>query len=157
MPRFQTSAIALVFFSTLAATQAWSANSPAGMHDPEALTCDAPELVLASKAAGHPVCMQNDLLAQTPSITSWPVADLPTGEGSPDAVSCRAPQQATGTRFLGPEVCARNAFWAKLQDAGCIISPGGRAILRSATTKKLNSLACHQIPGRYGVLPVTFF
>jgi hypothetical protein len=85
------------------------------------------------------------------------VVDLPAGEGSPEAVSCRAPQQATATRFLGPEICARNAFWAKLDKAGCVISPGGRAILRSGTTKNLNPLACHQIPGRYGVLPVTFF
>jgi hypothetical protein len=143
---------------------------PSGIHDPDALTCDAPQLVPLAKAVGWKICVQNSMLAAIgetgglnrggPAVRSFadlPISHEPTGAGDPDAVTCLDQQQQTGSRARGPIACAHNDFWAKLNAAGCILSPNARAIIRSGTTKNLNPLACTHIQGRNGILPPTFF
>ncbi|MBA2590228.1 MAG: hypothetical protein H0U98_16570 [Alphaproteobacteria bacterium] len=129
--------------------------APSGAADPEAITCNAPELVAASKERGWPVCVQNDMVGT--SLANAPVMDRPSGEGDPGAITCRARQELTGTRVMGPETCAYNSFWAKLAVDGCVLSPGSRTILRLGTTKVLRPLACAHIQGRNGTMPPTFF
>jgi len=146
-------------FLVLAAAAAQADAPPTGAHDPEAITCDAPELVALSKARGWPLCVQNDMvqnLAALP-LAGAPVMDRPTGQGDPAAITCRARQELTGSRVMGPETCARNSFWAKLAVDGCVLSPGSRAIIRDGTTKILRPPACIRIQGRNGVMPPTFF
>ncbi len=151
------SGIAGCAFLIFAAAQAET--PPIGAHDPEAITCNAPELVAASKARGWPLCVQNEMLDRlgAMSLASAPIVDRPSGEGDPAAVTCRARQELTGTRVMGPETCAHNSFWAKLAVDGCVLSPGSRTILRLGTTKVLKPLACTRIQGRNGVMPPTFF
>ena len=147
--------IAACAFVAAAAAQAQT--PPTGAHDPEAITCNAPQLVAASKARGWPLCVQNQMLDGLGSLASAPVADRPSGAGDPAAVTCRARQELTGTRIMGPETCATNSFWAKLAVDGCVLSPGSRTILRLGTTKVLRPLACTHIQGRNGTMPPTFF
>ena len=151
------SGIAGFVFLAVAAAQAET--PPVGAHDPEAITCNAPELVAASKARGWPLCVQNEMLDRlgAMSLASAPVLDRPSGEGDPAAITCRARQELTGTRVMGPETCAHNSFWAKLAVDGCVLSPGSRTILRLGTTKVLRPLACTHIQGRNGTMPPTFF
>jgi hypothetical protein len=130
---------------------------PVGAADPEAITCNGPELAEASKQRGWPLCVQNDMLDGLASLAAVPVLDRPSGEGDPAAVTCRARQELTGTRVMGPETCAHNSFWAKLAVDGCVLSPGSRTILRLGTTKVLRPLACTHIQGRNGTMPPTFF
>ena len=154
----------------LAAPAAPAQELPSGAHDPDALTCDSPQLVPLAKAVGWRICVQNSIVAtfgETGKLSSGGVvvrsyADLPiskdlTGTGNPDAVTCREQQRATGSRTSGPIACAHNDFWAKLNAAGCILGPAARAIIRSGTSKNLNPLACTHIQGRNGVLPPSFF
>jgi hypothetical protein len=142
---------------------------PSGVHDPDALTCDAPQLVSLAKLVGWRICVQNSILAtfgetgaMSPggtvirSSSDLAMSYKPTGEGDPDAVTCLE-QQGTETRFRGPIACAHNDFWAKLNARGCTLSPNAKAIIRSETTKNLNPLACTHVPGRNGVLPPVFF
>jgi hypothetical protein len=155
----------------LAVSAASAQELPSGAHDPDALTCDSPQLVPLAKAVGWKICAQNSIVAtfgETGRLSPGGVvlrsyADLPisrdlTGAGDPDAVTCReGERQQTGSRTSGPIACARNDFWAKLNVAGCTLSPGARAIIRSGTTKNLNPLACTHIQGRNGILPPLFF
>jgi len=149
------SSIAACVFLAAAAAQAQT--PPVGAHDPEAITCNATELVAASKARGWPLCVQNEMLDGLTSLASAPVVDRPSGEGDPAAITCRARQALSATRVMGPETCARNSFWAKLAVDGCILSPGSRTILRLGTTKVLRPLACSHIQGRNGTMPPMFF
>lgn len=140
-----------------------------GIHDPEALTCDSPLLVPAAKAIGWKICVQNNMLetlSQTGAlnpggpvlrkISDLPLVVAPTGQGDPAAVTCRSNQ--TGTKALvSPIACAHNAFWAKLSEAGCILSPNARVIMRSGTAKVFKPLACQHIKGSNGLLPREFF
>ena len=141
-----------------------------GAKDPDALTCDAPILVGLSKTVGWNICVQNSMLASLgdsgalraggPAIHSHadlPLSPSPTGAGDPNAVTCREQEKTTGARGRGPIACAHNEFWARLNAAGCILSPGARRILQSGTSKNLNPLACTHIKGRNGTLPPTFF
>ena len=84
------SGIAGFVFLAVAAAQAET--PPVGAHDPEAITCNAPELVAASKARGWPLCVQNEMLDRlgAMSLASAPVVDRPSGEGDPAAVTCRS-------------------------------------------------------------------
>ena len=142
-------------FLVLGIALAHAESPPIGAHDPEAITCNAPELVAVSKARGWPVCVQNEMLGM--NLADAPVMDRPSGEGDPGAITCRARQELTGTRVMGPETCAHNSFWAKLTVDGCVLSPGSRTILRLGTTKVLRPLACTHIQGRNGIMPPTFF
>ncbi|MEI7791475.1 MAG: hypothetical protein WCJ15_09905 [Alphaproteobacteria bacterium] len=139
------------------AVAAQAGTPPIGAADPEAITCNAPQLVAASKARSWPLCVQNQMLDSLAALASAPVVDRPSGEGDPAAVTCRARQELTGTRIMGPETCARNSFWAKLAVDGCVLSPGSRTILRLGTTKVLRPLACTHIQGRNGTMPPSFF
>jgi beta-lactamase regulating signal transducer with metallopeptidase domain len=144
---------------------------PSGVHDPDALTCDAPQLVPLAKAVGWRICVQNSIAATfsktgalspggtvVRSLSDLSLSQNPTGEGDPDAVTCREQQRLTAARFSGPIACAHNDFWAKLDAAGCTLNPYARAIIRSGTTKNfLNPLACARIQGRNGILPPSFF
>lgn len=143
-----------------------------GVHDPDALTCDAPQLVPLAKAVGWKTCIQNSMVATfsetgrlSPggsvirSLSDLPMSrdPTPTGAGDPDAVTCTVPTRSAGSVQLGPIACAHNAFWAKLDAAGCTLSPDLRHIIRSGTTKKLNPIGCTHIKGRNGILPPVFF
>ena len=151
------SGIAGFVFLAVAAAQAET--PPIGAHDPEAITCNAPQLAAVSKERGWGVCVQNDMLdgITAGSLSGLPMVDRPTGAGDPSAVTCRARQDLTGSRIMGPETCAHNSFWAKLAVDGCVLSPGSRTILRLGTTKVLKPLACTHIQGRNGTMPPTFF
>jgi hypothetical protein len=147
----------------LGAARVDAAAPPIGAHDPEALTCNAPELVPVSNQRGWPVCVQNDMLGMLSTdggatLAHAPMADQPTGEGNPDAITCRPRQALTGSRTMGAEACARNSFWAKLAVGGCILTPGNRTIFRSGTTKVLgNREYCYHMQGRNGLMPRFFF
>jgi hypothetical protein len=155
-------------FDRVAATQS---ALPTGLHDPDALTCDAPQLVTLAKAVGQKICVQNSMAATfgetgalkpggtvVRSISDLSLSQNPTGKGDPDAVICRQQQQLTGERFNGPIACARNDFWARLDVAGCALDPTARSIIYSGTTKNFtNPSACTRIKGRNGVLPPSFF
>ncbi|HEY4077145.1 MAG TPA: hypothetical protein VGM26_09470 [Rhizomicrobium sp.] len=143
---------------------------PSGAHDPDALTCDAPQLVPVAKRVGWKICVQNNLLKALretgalgsdgkaiKSISDLPMSRNPSGAGDPDTVTCQKQQQQTGSLTYGPIACARNDFWAKLNVSGCVLSPDARVIIRSATTKNLNPLACAHIQGRNGTMPPMFF
>jgi hypothetical protein len=151
------SGIAGSAFLVLGLTLARAEPAPIGAHDPEAITCNGPELAEASKQRGWPLCVQNDMLDGLASLASAPVVDRPSGEGDPSALTCRARQELTGTRVMGPETCAHNSFLAKLAVDGCVLSPGSRTILRLGTTKVLRPLACTHIQGRNGTMPPIFF
>jgi len=160
----------IVFLVLALQITARSLELPSGAHDPDALTCDAPQLVPVAKAVGWKICVQNSMLATLSatrelspggavvrSLSDLPMTSYPMGEGNPDAVMCAQQQKQSGSRSLGPIACAHNDFWAKLNVAGCVLSPSARAIIRSGTTKNLNPLACTHIRGRNGILPPTFF
>jgi len=143
---------------------------PRGLHDPDALTCNAPQLVPVAEAVGWRICLQNSMVAQisesgglnldgklVKSASDLPMfRQEPTGEGDPTAVACRG-REDTGTRTPGPILCAHNAFWAKLHVRGCVVAPNGWSILRPDTSKNLDPLGCTNIPGRNGKLPRIFF
>lgn len=164
---FALGSIAFLTFAPQLSAQ--SMDAPRGAHDPEALTCDAPQLVPVEKAIGWRICVQNDMLttlsetgALSPGgpavqhISDLPLAVAPTGEGDPAAITCRSNQ--TGTKALTtPIACAHNDFWAKLSSAGCILSPNARVIMRSGTAKVYKPLACKHIQGRNGIMPPMFF
>jgi beta-lactamase regulating signal transducer with metallopeptidase domain len=155
---------------TTPAAAVTSNDLPSGVHDPDALTCDAPQLVPLAKVAGWKVCVQNSIVetfsetgALSPggrivrSFSDLPISRELKGAGDPDSVTC-VPQPAfSGLPLLGPIACAHNDFWVKLNAAGCILSPDLRVIIRSGTTKNLNPLACTHIMGRNGILPPRFF
>jgi hypothetical protein len=143
---------------------------PTGIHDPDALTCNAPELVTLAKAVNWRICVQNSLVATlgrdgglnlggtaVRSYSDLPISELPTGEGEPNAVTCESAQLLSGTRSRGPIVCAHNAFWAKLAAGGCVLTPDARTIIYSPTSKKWNTFACIHLRGRNGWLPRIFF
>jgi beta-lactamase regulating signal transducer with metallopeptidase domain len=144
---------------------------PSGADDPDALTCNAPQLVPLAKVAGRDVCAQNSIVAtlsetSEPSLggkpirsySDLPISRQPTGEGDVGAVACwEGARDRTGSRTQGPIACAHNDFWAKLNERGCILSPNARGIIQSGTTKNLDPLACTNIPGRNGRLPPNFF
>jgi beta-lactamase regulating signal transducer with metallopeptidase domain len=149
---------------------AQSNDVPTGTRDPDALTCNAPELVPLAKAVNWRICLQNSLVATlgedgglrlggtaVRSYSDLPISELPTGEGDPNGVTCQEPQLLTGTRWRGPIACAHNAFWAKLAAGGCVLTPSARSIIFSPTSKKWNTLACVHMKGRNGLLPRVFF
>jgi hypothetical protein len=165
---FAVSSIA--FFAFASQTIVRAQDLPSGVHDPDALTCNAPQLVPLAKAAGRDVCAQNSIVAALSetglslggkpvrSYADLPISRQPLGDGDPDAVTCwEGVRERTGPRTSGPIACAHNDFWAKLNVRGCILSPNARVIIRSGTTKNLNPLACTDIPGRNGKLPPRFF
>jgi beta-lactamase regulating signal transducer with metallopeptidase domain len=142
---------------------------PHGVHDPDALTCDAPQLVPVAKAVGWKICMQNSIVAMigetgglnlggtlVKSFADLPISREPSGAGDPDAVTCLT-RQGTGTRTPGPIACARNDFWAKLNATGCVLDPSARHIVPSGRKIVIDGLACGHIQGRNGVLPSMFF
>jgi len=152
------------------AAAAAPSDAPSGVHDPDALTCDSPQLADVAKAVGSRICVQNSILpalsetgalspagARVRSLSDLPLSRDPTGTGDPDTVTCLNPQRQTGALFRGPIACAHNDFWAKLNAAGCVLSPEARAIIPSGTAKVFKPLACEHIQGRNGVLPRTFF
>ena len=159
----------VILFAIASQTSAQSEEPPIGAHDPEALTCDAPQLVPVEKTIGWKICVQNNMLesisetgALSPGgkvvqhVSDLPLMVAPTGEGDPAVVTCRSNQ--TGTKVLAsPIACAHNAFWAKLKEAGCILSPNARVIMRSGTAKVFKPLACKHIKGRNGLMPPMFF
>ena len=55
------SSIAFLAFASQASAQPM--DLPSGVHDPDALTCDAPQLVSVEKAIGWKLCVQNSMLA----------------------------------------------------------------------------------------------
>jgi hypothetical protein len=68
------SGIAGCVFLVFAAAQAEA--PPIGAHDPEAITCNGPELAEASKQRGWPLCVQNDMLdgrRRSPLCRCWTV------------------------------------------------------------------------------------
>jgi hypothetical protein len=164
--------VSSIAFLTLASQMtARSQDLPSGAHDPDALTCDAPQVVPLAKAVGWRICVQNSIVttfSETGRLSTGGTAirsysDLPisqdlTGAGDPGAVTCRVgDRQRTGSRTDGPIACAHNDFWAKLNARGCILSPNARVIIRSGTTKNLDPLACTNVPGRNGRLPPQLF
>jgi hypothetical protein len=160
----------IVFLAIASQISAQSMDLPSGVHDPDALTCDAPQLVPLAKAAGWRICVQNSIVAtfsETGALSPGGTvvrsfSDLPmsrdlTGAGDPATVTCLPQPAFSGSASLGPIACAHNDFWVRLNVAGCILSPNLRIIQRSGTTKNLNSLACTHIRGRNGILPPMFF
>jgi hypothetical protein len=160
----------IAFLAFASQMSAGSQELPRGVHDPDALTCDAPQLVAVSKSVGWGLCVQNSILATlietgglrpggaaVRSYADLPISHAPTGQGDPDAVTCLEPQRGTGSRSRGPIACAHNDFWAKLNAGGCVLTPNARVIIRSGTSKNLDLLACTHIQGRNGRLPPMFF
>jgi hypothetical protein len=160
----------IAFLACAAQASAQPMDMPSGVHDPDALTCDAPQLVPLAKAVGWKVCVQNGMLpvlSETGALSpGGPVvrsfADLPlsrdlTGAGDPATVTCLPQPAFSGSMSLGPLACAHNDFWVRLSVAGCVLSPNLRVIVRSGTTKNLNVLACRRIKGRNGIMPPMFF
>jgi len=159
----------IAFLALAAQTGAQPVEAPSGAHDPDALTCDAPQLVPVEKAIGWKLCVQNSMVATLSEtgalspgapalrqVSDLPLVSAPTGAGDPAAVTCRSNQ--TGTKMLvSPIACAHNDFWAKLSEAGCILSPNARVIMRSGTAKVFKPLACQHIRGRNGIMPPMFF
>lgn len=165
---FAIGSIAMLALASQAIAQ--SKDVGTGAHDPDALTCNAPQLVALENAVGWRVCAQNSLVATlgeagapdlggtvVRSYADLPIAEQPTGAGDPNAVTCLPAQQRTTARSRGPIACARNAFWARLNVAGCILTPDARVIIKSGTSKNLDPLACTHIMGRNGKLPPIFF
>ena len=149
---------------------AQSNDAPTGAHDPDALTCNAPQLVPLAKAVGWRICVQNSLVATlgedggvslggtaVKSFSDLSISEQPTGAGDPNAVTCQEAQLGTGGRSRGPIACAHNDFWAKLNTGGCVLTPNARVIIRSGTSKNLDPLYCKHIMGRNGILPPIFF
>lgn len=149
---------------------AQSNDAPIGAHDPDALTCNAPQLVPLANAVGWRICLQNSLVATLDengelnlggtavrSYSDLPISEEPTGAGDPNAVTCLLAQWLSGRRSKGPIACAHNDFWAKLNTGGCVLTPDARVIIRSGTSKNLDPLYCKHIMGRNGVLPPIFF
>ncbi|HEY4077144.1 MAG TPA: M56 family metallopeptidase [Rhizomicrobium sp.] len=143
---------------------------PTGVNDPDALTCNAPQLISVAKLVGWKICVQNSMLEtllETGALSragtaikassDLPMSGAPSGAGDPDAVTCLNRQRQTGSLTYGPIACARNDFWAKLNASGCMLSTDARHIMQSGTTKNLNALACGRIQGRNGILPSMFF
>jgi len=159
----------IAFLALASHTGAQPVEAPSGAHDPDALTCDAPQLVPVEKVIGWKLCVQNSMLATLSEtgalspgaptlrqISDLPLVSAPTGAGDPAAVTCRSNQ--TGTKVQeSPIACAHNDFWAKLSEAGCILSPNARVIMRSGTAKVFKPLACQHIRGRNGIMPPIFF
>ena len=170
MRKTLTAAASLALLAGASQTAAQSTDTATGAHDPDALTCDAPQLVPLAKAVGWRICIQNSLVATlnengtlnlggvaVKSYSDLPISEQPTGEGDPNAVACQEPQLLTGARSRGPIACAHNAFWAKLAAGGCVLTPSARAIIYSPTSKKWNTGACRHMKGRNGWLPQIFF
>jgi len=143
---------------------------PTGAHHPDALTCNAPQLVPLAKAVGSRICAQNSLVATLgekgrlslggtliKSYSDLPISEQPNGAGNPNAVTCQEAQLETEGRWGGPIACAHNAFRAKLNTGGCVLTPDARVIMFSWTSKKLNPAYCWHIMGRNGFLPPRFF
>jgi hypothetical protein len=160
----------IAFLAVAPQTSAQAVDLPTGAHDPDALTCNAPQLVPLAKAVGWRICAQNSLVATLgekgrlslggtviKSYSDLTISDQPTGAGDPNAVTCLDAQRGTGRRFRGPIACAHNDFWAKLNIGGCVLTPDARIIIRSGTSKNLDPLYCKHIMGRNGMLPPIFF
>jgi hypothetical protein len=123
-----------------------------------------------AKAVGWSICVQNSLVETlggsdrlslggtvVSSYSDLPISYQPTGAGDPNAVTCLEALERTGGHSRGPIACAHNDFWAKLNAAGCVLTPNARVIIKSGTSKNLDPLACTHIMGRNGKLPPRFF
>jgi hypothetical protein len=123
---FAISSIAFLAVTSQTSTQAMGL--PTGAHDPDALTCNAPQLVPLAKAVGWRICAQNSLVATLgekgrlslggtliKSHSDLPISEQPNGAGNPNAVTCQEAQLEPEGRWGGPIACAQQCVSGQAQ------------------------------------------